>query len=81
MTQTDEQMVIRAPDGWGTHLESTFKGLTLCGETFDLEREDVHREPYDPPAKAAKDCNHPHIYLCSDCHSVQNRNQVERVAL
>lgn len=67
--------VIRAPDSWGTHIESGMRGVTLCGRVVDLGAEDVHREAYDPPRKADKDCDHPHIYLCNRCHSVRNRNQ------
>lgn len=73
--------VIRAPDSWGTHIESGIRGVTLCGRTFDLEADGVHREPYDPPKKASKDCDHPHIYLCSRCHSQRNRQRHERVVL
>ncbi|WP_226043502.1 hypothetical protein [Natrinema sp. DC36] len=73
-------MIIRANDGWGTHFEGV-RGITLCGKAFDLSRDDVHREEYDLPDRAGPDCDHPHVMLCSDCHSIRNRNRVEGVAL
>jgi hypothetical protein len=56
--------VLRADDGYGCHIESGLRYVSLCGRTFDPD--DVDRERYEPPS----DHDHPHSSLCFDCHTV-----------
>jgi hypothetical protein len=56
--------VLLADDGYGCHIESGLKYVSLCGRTFDPD--DVEREHYENPS----DHDHPHASLCFDCHTV-----------
>jgi hypothetical protein len=66
--------VIRAYDGYACHIESV-RGVTLCGRSFDITRDDIDREAYDI---SEVDEDHPHAYICMDCHSSHNRQHVAR---
>jgi hypothetical protein len=54
--------VIHADDGRAWHTE-ILRGVAACGRTFDVDRADVDREPFDPP-EARDD---PHATVCFDC--------------
>ena len=56
--------VLRADDGYGCHIESGLRFVTLCGRQFDPD--EVDRERYE----GADDPDHPHAQLCFDCHTV-----------
>lgn len=60
--------VIHADDGYGWHTE-IMRGVTACGETFDVDAEHVQREPYEPPP----DHDHPHSTVCFDCYGHPRR--------
>lgn len=62
--------VLRADDGYGCHVESSFRYVSLCGRRFGPD--DVEREPYEHPA----DPEHPHTSLCFDCLTVANGGEV-----
>ncbi|MDQ2053198.1 hypothetical protein [Halobellus sp. H-GB7] len=59
-----------AGDGYGGHIESGLRYISLCGTTFDPEA--VDREAYACP----NDPDHKHAHLCFDCTSVRNGGSV-----
>ena len=63
--------VLRAGDGYGSHIESGLQYVSLCGRRFDPD--EVDREEYDPPEV---DHDHPHATLCFDCDTVKNGGEI-----
>lgn len=49
--------------GHGAHVESSLRGLTLCGRQIDVDRDDVRRESYVRPTSTS----HDHATMCVDC--------------
>lgn len=60
--------VINAGDGYGWHTE-VLRGVAACGKVFDVESDDVDRDPYDPPS----DPDEPHATVSFDCFGTPRR--------